>query len=78
MVMMAGTASGWAVPFGGSVGHKGSAISFMIQVIVEALAGFAYCPPDRTEDDVGQGNLLLAAIGIERFVPLDVFCDQVR
>lgn len=69
---------GAILPLGGSVGHKGYAISFMIQVMAGALAGFACCPQEMTEDDVGHGNLLLLAIDIERFVPQDVFRDQVR
>ena len=68
---------GAVLPLGGTVGHKGFGLSFMIQVLSCALGGWRKPMLDQSADEVGHGNLLMVAIEVGRFFPIDDFRTSV-
>jgi hydroxycarboxylate dehydrogenase B len=66
---------GAILPFGGPVGHKGFALSIMVEILSGALSG-ASCSHSST----GRlGNAaFFAVIDVEKFVPREEFLEHVR
>jgi uncharacterized oxidoreductase len=69
-----GTPSGALLPLGGSAGHKGFALGFMIDVLAGALTGAGSCQPGPTTPGDG---MLAIAIDVRQFGPLAAFQDRV-
>lgn len=65
---------GALLPLGGSAGHKGFGLAFMIDILAGVLSGAGCCGfnPRKAGDGV-----LLIAIDVQRFCPLKAFCAQV-
>ncbi len=65
---------GALLPFGGTEGHKGYGLSFMIEVLSGLLTGigFGVDPSGRHND-----GCFIAAFAIERFRPLAEFLDEM-
>lgn len=69
--------AGALLPFGGSVGHKGFALSMLVDALAGALAGGGTPSVDRTESTDGAG-LFFMAIDIRRFAPPHDFEHEVQ
>jgi uncharacterized oxidoreductase len=67
---------GAILPVGGSAGHKGFGLGFLIEILTGALSGAGVCRADLTGAS-GKGGLLFLAIDIENFTALDGFRDKV-
>jgi uncharacterized oxidoreductase len=66
---------GAMLPFGGEVGHKGFALSLMVDILAGALSGAGCTRPDAPR--VGNA-LFLLVIDVARMTPLDAFQERVR
>ncbi len=69
-----GDPPGALVPFGGPVGHKGSGLAFVLDILSGALSP-AGC--SRENPPVSGNALFVQAIRIEAFRPLDAFREEV-
>src|SRR5262245_21112479 len=69
-----GPPSGALLPLGGSAGHKGFGLAFMMDILAGALSGAGCSRPNAQPDGDG---LLLMAIDIQQFIPLDQFRNHV-
>jgi uncharacterized oxidoreductase len=69
-----GPPSGALLPLGGSAGHKGFGLAFMMDILAGALSGAGCSRPNAHPD--GEG-LFLMAIDVQQFIPLEQFCDHV-
>lgn len=67
---------GAILPVGGSAGHKGYGLGFLIDILTGALSGAGVCRSDLTGAS-GKGGLLFLAINVENFTGLSGFRDQV-
>ncbi len=67
---------GALLPFGGSSGHKGYGLGFMVDVFAGALTA-AGCPTTPRTDPGVRSGLFMLAIDIERYTPLDDFSQRV-
>ena len=65
---------GALLPFGGPVGYKGFGLGFMIDLLAGALSGAGVCRPNAPD---AKDGLLMIALEVQRFVPLEVFYQQV-
>lgn len=65
---------GALLPFGGQVGYKGFGLGFMIDLLAGALSGAGVCRPHPPE---ARDGFLVIALEVQRFVPLDLFREQV-
>ena len=65
---------GTILPVGGSQGHKGYGLGFMVEVLTSLLTGlgFGHYPPGRHNDGV-----FMAAFNVEAFRPLKEFKQEV-
>ena len=66
--------AGALLPVGGSAGHKGFALAFMINILAGALSGAGCCTPKITEPNDG---LLMIALDIKQFIPLQTYHQHV-
>ncbi len=65
---------GALLPLGGQSGHKGFGLGFMVDILAGALSGAGVCRPGAPEPKDG---LLMIALEVQRFVPLEVFHEHV-
>ncbi|MFN0052539.1 MAG: Ldh family oxidoreductase [Planctomycetales bacterium] len=71
-----GSPRGAILPFGGSSGHKGFSLAFMVDLLAGVLSAAGF--PRRADADPANGTgLFLLALNIERFVPRDQFARHV-
>jgi uncharacterized oxidoreductase len=63
-----GPPRGGLLPLGGPAGHKGFALSLLVEILGSALAGFA-----STDASLGGNGVCFVAIDPRSFVPLDRF-----
>lgn len=69
--------AGALLPFGGSSGHKGFGLAFMVDVFAGVLTQAGY--PRTSDADAGQGTgLFMIAIDVQRFATLEEFLPTVR
>jgi len=65
---------GSLLPLGGTAGYKGFGLAFMIDILAGALSGAGCCRADPPEPKDG---LLMIAIDIKRFIPLETYYRHV-
>lgn len=65
---------GALLPMGGAVAHKGSGLSFMIDILAGALSGAGCVRPDPTE---GRDGMLAIALDVAHFGPLAEFVERI-
>jgi uncharacterized oxidoreductase len=70
------TPGGALLPLGGTMGHKGYALAFMVDVLAGALSG-AGCPTKENADSSTGTGMFMLALNIERFLPAKQFARQL-
>lgn len=70
------TPSAAILPLGGTAGHKGFGLAFMVDILSGALSG-AGCPSQKNIDSTEGSGLFMLAIDIKRFGPLIDFSLHV-
>lgn len=68
------TPPGALLPLGGSVGHKGFGLAFMIDILAGALSGAGCCREDKPQ---AKDGILVIAIDVAQFAGSEVFLAQV-
>lgn len=68
-----GPPQGWLLPLGGEAGHKGFALSMLVEILGSALAGRSTIDPK-----VAGNGLWLLAVDPSVFTPLEQFRDHVE
>jgi uncharacterized oxidoreductase len=66
---------GALLPCGGSAGHKGFGLGFMVDILAGALSGAGVCGPERTPASDG---VLFIAIDVGQFVSAPIFNERVE
>lgn len=69
---------GAVLPLGGSAGHKGYVLSFMIQIISASIGGWTRDVLSVPARDVGHGTIFMLAIAVDRATTLETFQNSAR